>query len=151
MARAFECEQKGLAVEAAGESREMAARADDAMARRDDCHRVPAVGGADGTDRGGMPDLGGDLFVRSRLAERDRPQRVPDFLLKRRAGHVECQREHLPAAGEVFGQLPLDLGEHRVAAALDAGWKPHPPRPIVRPHDGGESVIGRHQPQRADR
>ena len=83
--RPFERQQTRLDVEAAGEPGERAVRPDDAMAGRHDRDGIPAVRRTDRARGAGTPDLPRDLPVGSRLAERDRQQRVPHLALKRRA------------------------------------------------------------------
>ena len=96
------------------------------MARCDDRDRVPAVGGPDGADGQGPPDLPRDRAVASGLAVGDREQRLPDALLELRALEIERHGERLQPAGEVGGELPLRLDQDRMARVLDQGARAVP-------------------------
>src|ERR1700754_3690237 len=74
---AFVVEQAPLHIQASGVARELARRADHAMARDDDADRVQRVGAADRAGEGGVAELARDLAVGGRLAVRDLDERVP--------------------------------------------------------------------------
>ena len=101
---ALQRQQPGFDVEPSGKPRQLARRSDDAMARRHDRHGIPSVGRADGAHGSRTADLPCDLSVGSRLAERDREQRVPHLALKGGSGQIQCQGERLSPPGEVFAR-----------------------------------------------
>src|SRR3954471_7212809 len=98
----FDAEQMLLRRETAGESRQLAGRSDDAVARRDDRDRIPAIRRPDRAERRRLADLFRDLAVAAGLAERNREERFPDLPLKLRAGKIEPQIEGFPLAGKIF-------------------------------------------------
>src|SRR5688500_18605188 len=86
-------EQPALARQAAAVTAELAVRVDDAMARNDDRELVRTVRGADGAHGSRAADGARELRIAPRLAGRDRQQRVPDGVLKRRARARERRLE----------------------------------------------------------
>ena len=100
----------------------------------------------------GLPICLRDLSVGSRLAERDRQQRVPHLALKRRAGDDPASTR-TPSAGR--RSIPRAGARSRrstgwpVVLRLDV--QPHPARAVVLPQDRGEAVVGRNQLQPSDR
>jgi hypothetical protein len=120
------------------------------VAWRDDRHRIPAIGGADGSPGLRTADLGCDLAVRSRLAERNGQQSVPHLSLERCPGDVQLQRERLPLAGEVLGKLTLRFHQHGMGGLLAIDVQPDPARTVVFPQDGSEAVIRGDQLEPAD-
>ncbi len=83
----------------------------------------------------GLPICLRDLAVRSRFAERDRQQRVPDFSLEHRAPRVQRHREARPAAGEILFELTLGLHDDRVLVAGAVDIQPHATRPVALPQE----------------
>jgi hypothetical protein len=141
----------GLGVKAAGESRQCSGRPDDPVARRDDRHRIAAVRGADRAHGGRIPDLTRDLPVGSRLAERDRQQRVPHRALKGGAGEIQRQRERLAVTGKILLELAGRLEQHRVAAVLRLDRQPDSTRTIVGPQNSGKTLVSRDQGESSHR
>src|SRR3954452_8908411 len=101
----LEVEQRPLGRQPAAVAGERAVGADHAVARHDDRDRVLAVGGADGAERGRVPDLAGDLAVGGGLPVRDLQQRIPDQALERRALGPQRDVELRARAREVLGEL----------------------------------------------
>jgi hypothetical protein len=142
----------GFDVKPAGKSRERARGSDHPMARRNDRHRVSAVCRTDSARRRRLPNLPGDLSIRSRLSERDRQQCVPDCALETRSGSgkVELHGELFPLSSKVFRELALGLDEHRMSVVLGLDVQPHTTRPVVLPQDSGETVVSRNQRESPD-
>lgn len=115
------------------------------MAGHDDAERIAARGCARGARTAWIAGTPGELRVGDRFAEADAGDLTPDRSLERRTGRIERQREALPLAGEVLGQLPLCLpGEAGAGAAM--------PGPVQRgvmplPHEiqSGEPPVGRNE------
>src|SRR5438128_3691904 len=135
-------EEPALAIQAAAETRELAARADHAVAGDDDGDRVPAVGRADCAGGADVAQATRQLSVAHGRAVRDGAQGAPHPPLKRRAGRVQGPVERRPGPGEVLRQLIAGPGP----AA------PRRPTPVVRldareapsrePHAGKPRVAG---------
>src|SRR2546423_9015963 len=99
--RALDAEQQALPVRAAGVAAEVAAGADDAMARDDDRDRVRAEGVAGGAGGAVAAGPGRHFAVGAQLAERDSVRRLQD------------------APGEAVGEGPVDADVEATAAALE--------------------------------
>src|SRR5439155_27373352 len=79
----FVLQQPALAVQAAAEARELAARADHPVAGDDDGDRVLSVGRADGAGGARVAEAARQLAIAHRRAVGDGPQGVPDTPLER--------------------------------------------------------------------
>ncbi len=116
-------EQPFLTVEPAAVSTEGSIGGDDAVAGNHDGNGVPPVRGPDRPRRPRAADPPGELRVAHGLAERNRPQALPDQVLKRRAGHRERQLEIAKLALEIGSQLLADRSKNRVIP-LPAWFRP---------------------------
>ena len=90
------------------------ARRHDAMAGNGERDRIRRARPCDGPRGARAADGRGDLRVRTRLAVRDRGQRIPDLPLKRRGLHVERQIEPRPTTVEVGENLSGPTSERRL-------------------------------------
>src|SRR5262245_21773625 len=108
----FVVEKLALGVKATGVARELAGRADDAVAGNDDRDRVHGVRAADRA--GDAAELARELAVGDGLAVGDRDERVPYALLELGAVRVQREVEALAVAGEVLVELRRDVGERAV-------------------------------------
>ena len=92
---------------------ELSALVDDTMAGNDDRDSIQAVGPSDGTLRSRRADSSCEIFIRSRLSERDALQFGPHAFLERRAGRREGHGELSELSGEIGLELRAQAVEMR--------------------------------------
>src|SRR3989441_3356454 len=138
--RSLVLEEPAFAIQAAAETRELAARADHAVAGDDDGDRVPAVGRTDCAGGADVAQATRQLAVAHGRAVRDGAQGAPHAPLKRRAGRVQGKVERRTGPGEVLRQLIAGTGQEAArglspVVRLDAreihARKPHAGKPRV--------------------
>ena len=95
---------------------EAAVGRDDAVARHDEEHRVPAARRADRPRATRRADRFGHFGVAARLAERDALELLPHTPLERGALHVEREPARGNVAVDAAQHLGDDVGEQRVVA-----------------------------------
>jgi len=105
----FEVQEETLALQPAGVAGELAAPADDAVARDDHRERVAADGVAHPARQRGVTERAGELAVGRRLPVGDPVDEVPDVPLERVARGGGRQVEARALTGEVLGELVLDV------------------------------------------
>src|SRR2546422_6403465 len=120
--RSLVLEEPAFARRPAAEPRELAARADHAVAGDDDGDRVPAVGRTDCAGGADVAQATRQLAVAYRRAVRDGAQGAPHAPLKRRAGRVQRKVERRTVPGEVLRQLIAGTGQEATRR----------PTPVVR-------------------
>src|SRR3989442_1027819 len=108
----FVLKQPALAVQAAAEASQLAARPDHTVAGDDDGDGVLAVGGADGAGGARAVEAARQLTVARGRAVRDGTQGVPHAPLKRGASRGERQVEGRAGAREVLAQLLAGASEY---------------------------------------
>ena len=106
----FQLEQLLFAFDSPAITGEFAVAGDDTMAGNDDGDGVGGACAGDGTDRGGLADVGGNPRVAAGFAARNAAESFPDAHLK--GGGAEIEREI--ERGRMLGELGKDLGERRV-------------------------------------
>src|SRR5438876_10762894 len=104
-------EEPAFAIQAAAEARELAARADHAVAGDDDGDRVLSVGRTDCARGADVAQATRQLAVAHGRAVRDGAQGAPHAPLKRGAGRVQGKVERRTGPGEVLRQLLAGPGE----------------------------------------
>src|SRR2546426_10442660 len=111
-------EQPALAVQAAAEAGQLAARADHAVAGDDDRDGVLAVGRTDRARGADVAEATSQLAVAHRRAVGDGAQGAPDAPLKRRTRRVQGKVERGTGLGEVLRQLLTDTSEDNARGTL---------------------------------
>ena len=113
------------------------------MAWNNNREGIAAIGSAYGAARSRFAYLLGDLAISEGLSERDRLQRTPYILLKRRTTQVEWEFEVFALPCEVLLQLPLGLKQDALILVLYQFSERDTPRMIVLPQDRNETCFTR--------
>jgi hypothetical protein len=127
--------------EAARKPRQLAGRADDPVAGRDDRDRILAVCRPYCPERRRPPELTRDLAIAASLAERDCEQRLPDALLKLGPLEIEGHSERAQRSREIRAKLSLGLEQDWVFRILGERAKPDAPRVIILPQDRRKALL----------
>src|ERR1051325_2843628 len=112
---------------------------------------VFAIGSAHRTNGLRAPDLTSNLAISAGFAERDRRQRLPDFLLESGAGDIELEGKRFALSREVVLELTFRLAQHRMVIVFLERAQPDPVRTILLPQDRRKPAITGDKLQHADR
>lgn len=118
----LQVEQEPLALQAAGVAGELAAFADDPVTGDDHRKRVAAHSPADLASQSRVAQLPRQLAVSSGTPIRDAVDQDPRAPLELIAAGPRRQLEGRSLAGEVLGQLPLNLLEAQLGPSAESIW-----------------------------